>query len=419
MKKTFVILMGFIALFTLGACNQQTTVMTTTLPPADIENVYDIANVSELLAIEPHRSYRLVADIDLSGIEWVPIGTYTDAYRGIFDGNGHSISNMTITQRNDHLNGLFAHVSGVVKNLDILDYAITYSTSFLTYAGGVCGYLSGNIENVHVTGAIDITNTASNSFVGLLVGMSAAKVTQSMTAPEFVANRIEKTSASGTLNVDGDNFTYVGGLVGKVNNTIINKNEVDVAITGFSRTYRIYAGGLIGYHYGGILAGFEASVDDVTIPVSKNLVRADINLTASGIKGSIGGFMGYSHYGLIEDNVIKADLNLAGITLHASMLIAEVWHGSLSSNASAGTMTIVLRTPQERVVSSLFAFKNETTTMEDCYYLIDTSETLFEPVGTLATLANLQDASWYEGWLDWTGFLTMDAAANLFLDDSE
>ncbi len=112
-------------------------------------------------------------------------------------------------------------------------------------------------------------------------------------------------------------------------------------------------------------------------------------------------------------------MTLAGITIHSSMFIAEVWHGSLSSNASAGTMNIVWRTPQERVVSSLFAFKNETTTMEDCYYLIDTSETLFEPVGTLATLANLQDASWYEGWLDWTGFLTMDAAANLFLDDSE
>lgn len=419
MKKTLVIIMGFIALFALGGCNQQTTVMTTTLPPADTENVYDIATAAELLAVEPHRSYRLVADIDLSGIEWVPIGTYSDTYRGIFDGNGHSIRNMMITQRNDHLNGLFAHVSGVVKNLDILDYSITYTTTFLTYAGGVCGYLSGNIQNVNVTGEIDITNSESNSFVGLLVGMSAAKVTQSMTAPEFVANRIEETSAMGSVNVDGDNFTYVGGLVGKVNNTIITKNEVDVAITGFSQTYRIYAGGLIGYHYGGILAGFEASVNDVTIPVSKNLVVADIELTASGIKGSIGGFMGYSHYGLIEDNLIKADLNLAGITLHASMLIAEVWHGNLSSNASAGTLTIQLRTPQERVVSSLFAFKNESTTINDCYYLIDTSETLFEPVGTLVTLANLQDASWYEGWLDWTGFTTIEAAVNLFLDDSE
>ena len=66
-------------------------------PPAagsiPIETVEDLMAIRDDLS----ASYHLTKDIDLAGIEWTPIGTYDEPFRGIFDGQGHVNSNLTIT----------------------------------------------------------------------------------------------------------------------------------------------------------------------------------------------------------------------------------------------------------------------------------------------------------------------------------
>ena len=66
--------------------------------------------------------YRLDADIDLTGVDWTPIGVFThtgdenadadmpdaeDAFSGIFDGGSHTISNLTVDQPEGYAVGLF------------------------------------------------------------------------------------------------------------------------------------------------------------------------------------------------------------------------------------------------------------------------------------------------------------------------
>lgn len=59
-------------------------------------------------------------DIDLHGKEWTPIGNArANAFRGIFDGNGYTITNMLIKSDEYSKKGFFGYLLGSVYNLGI------------------------------------------------------------------------------------------------------------------------------------------------------------------------------------------------------------------------------------------------------------------------------------------------------------
>ena len=79
--------------------------------------------------------FRLVANIDLDGREWTPIGNGTNSFQGIFDGQGHNITNGNINNNTNPGNnnyiylGLFgsvgnANTASVVKNVEIKQFTI-------------------------------------------------------------------------------------------------------------------------------------------------------------------------------------------------------------------------------------------------------------------------------------------------------
>lgn len=86
-------------------------------------------------------------DLDMSGIEFTPIGKTVSNYpgysfAGIFDGQNHTISNLKASSNDPNYAaaGLFGTLLGTVKNVNLKDIEIT-STH---YAGGVAGYLGSN-----------------------------------------------------------------------------------------------------------------------------------------------------------------------------------------------------------------------------------------------------------------------------------
>lgn len=125
---------------------------------------------------------KLTADIDLFGENWTPIGTNSVgdhmAFLGIFDGDGHTISNLYINADGDHL-GFFARTSGsgdgsqaVVKNVTFNN--VDVSSSITTghggsYVGGIIANSGGNtlISNVKVTGDVYVVGYG---YVGGIVG---------------------------------------------------------------------------------------------------------------------------------------------------------------------------------------------------------------------------------------------------------
>lgn len=153
----------------------------TTKAPAGYTPIY---TVEDLYGINDNLdgNYILMNDLDLSGTKpggdwdagngWTPIGTSAtnkydwDQFNGIFDGNGYRIDNLTIYGTDTPRNlGLFASVSGTVKNLALNDVAI--SVDSCGDIGGIVGYNIGNIESCYVTGSIECDRAVN---VGGIVG---------------------------------------------------------------------------------------------------------------------------------------------------------------------------------------------------------------------------------------------------------
>lgn len=109
----------------------------------DLKEFADVVNGGK-----PDQNAVLMDDIDLSSIgNWTPIGNRAIRYKGTFDGNGHSISNLNINISEMYV-GLFGWLGegGVIRNVHITSGTIV-TTNEYGYAGGIAGYSEGVIED--------------------------------------------------------------------------------------------------------------------------------------------------------------------------------------------------------------------------------------------------------------------------------
>ena len=168
--------------------------------------------------------FKSIRDIDLAGLDLFIIGDEEYPYRGVFDGNGHTISNFSYNSTGTNYIGLFGFVEGSnaeVKNLGLIDPNIDAGTGYCV--GSMVGFLGGStITNCYVEGG----SVAGGEEVGGLVGKNWGTMTNSYSE----------------VCVSGDN--YVGGLVGFLNQgaTIINCYSTG-SVSG-----ELYIGGLVGYN---------------------------------------------------------------------------------------------------------------------------------------------------------------------------
>lgn len=157
----------------------------------------------------------LVADIDLSGHYWIPIGTSTYAFNGTFDGGNHTISNLCIHldgSTTGNVAGLFGEIgsSGTVKDLHIgtsTGNVVFSSVSADCYVGaiaginkgsiigcsnktrvcgnvekaanvgGIAGQNNGSIQNCYNLGEVYTSNGTSNHYLGGIAGESSGAIT--------------------------------------------------------------------------------------------------------------------------------------------------------------------------------------------------------------------------------------------------
>lgn len=112
------------------------------------------------------KTVKLAADLDMTGIDYVPAGNTIAGYSsrtfaGVFDGQGHTISNLSVASHTGVYSaaGLFGSITGTVKNVKLANVNISSDH----YAGGVVGYISANtgasVQNCSVEGG-SIKSTA-------------------------------------------------------------------------------------------------------------------------------------------------------------------------------------------------------------------------------------------------------------------
>ena len=212
---------------------------------------------------------KLTADIDMStafhpagdGVEelsWTPISDENKNinWRGFFDGDGHTISNLYINSQSSY-QGLFGYISGLsypenvrsaIKNVVFENVKVKGTSNFY---GALAGYAdnfdiigvtvnSGTIEAAGIIGGI--IGDAGNS--NLKSCVNRASVTGTGTPTGGICGSLSSTLVSQCANYgDVKGYTQIGGIAGKIyqNTTIENSITVgDIA----SSTY--IAGWVVG-----------------------------------------------------------------------------------------------------------------------------------------------------------------------------
>jgi Fibronectin type III domain len=191
-----------------------------TLPAIEYP-IFCISTAEELNNIRTSAStlgeyYLMTGDIDLAaytlGEGWEPIGDDIDAFTGTLDGNGYSITNLTIKRTTD-FNGLFGYIStGTVQYLRLVDVDIDCQT--YNRIGALVGYtLSGTtIKNVSVTGSV-IGDGVTGGIVGNLAGtVSSSYSNVSVTSNSNEAGGLAAGIEGGTiLNCYSRGMVSAGG----------------------------------------------------------------------------------------------------------------------------------------------------------------------------------------------------------------
>ena len=165
------------------------------------------------------KYFELTSDIILNG-EWTPISQQGKAFRGVFDGKGHTISgNITINNLGENQSaGLFGVITtdGVIKNLtnktNIKAYSINDNTQS-TFTGSIVGRIisNGTVENCVNKGTIE----ATTQFVGGLIG--GVHLNSKTTGPTVI---VEACANVGNVINNYNNSNKVsaaGGIIGNIN----------------------------------------------------------------------------------------------------------------------------------------------------------------------------------------------------------
>ena len=182
------------------------------------------------------QGYELDANLDLStdySAGFTPIG---ETYSGLFNGRGHTISGLTVNVSSGRA-GLFAQVSGTIREVGVLNPSVTSTVGTQLGVGGLAGRVSstGRVYGSYVSG--------------------------------------------GTITIAGNNLRG-GGLVGRTSNgAIIQASYATAAVTTDALRVSIRAGGLVGNNSGAITASYAAGT---------------VNPNAPGSGSNIGGLVGYS-----------------------------------------------------------------------------------------------------------------------------
>ena len=241
----------------------------------------------------------LADNIDLTGKDWTPIGTsFGNSYTGTFDGNGKTITGLTVTGSNDYA-GLFGRIGsgGTVKNVVMEGVQITSDNSS-GYAGGVAGNSWGNIENCSVSGSVSGTlfvgGVVSNQIGGSITGCSSSATVK---GEAYVGGIAGETNYGATLTAcyatgdvtvenDGTNNSHAGGVVGYKGGGTLTACYATGSVTGIG-SGTIYVGGVTGSNNLGILTACYHAKGTVNGPAGTTGGVAGRNFKDSMFGGGI------------------------------------------------------------------------------------------------------------------------------------
>ena len=229
------------------------------------------------------KTFLLTQDINLGNEAWTPIGNSNNIFKGTFDGQGHTITNLVVNGGSNSNQGLF----GVTHDGEIKDFTL---------------------ENAKVSGRLNVGAVAGQPYT----------------------SKYTDITVQGHVEING--MAYVGGVGGK--NAYANWTNITVNVDETSyvkansvengTAYRTYVGGVVGFNGEG----------------GHSFTYITSNINVEGSTCDVGGLFGIAHYGnqfvncscsgnvTITTNEVESALEMGGI--------AGVWH---NENGTTVTLT--------------------------------------------------------------------------------
>lgn len=207
----------------------------------------DGGNISEPGDDFAGKTIRLTDHITLEELKKrlpIPLGTKAIPFRGTFDGQGFSITDVDIEKDEDFL-GVFGYTDGAtIKNLNVQGIKIkNQSKNSSTATGGLAGYVNNTtIFNCHATYSEGVHAAYDNA--GGLVGYANAYT------------KIQNSSSDTPVKADHD---YAGGLVGVTKRGTFITHSFSIKNNSTDGSYAVVAGN---YYAGGLVgACFDTDID--------------------------------------------------------------------------------------------------------------------------------------------------------------
>ncbi len=298
----------------------------------DLLQLADVMNDDKLFGEYNDCHYQLTADIALNdcsnfdlwgenppATSWTPIGYY-HSFKGIFDGNGHTISGLYIHQvvskdENNHVMdkfGLFGKSDGEIRNLTITKAYVHPKDAEVDGAAIECGVLAGStgsrsiISGCTIEGVVICEGYAYGGVVGFAVGEIADC--------SFTGKMIEKsgsrTSLIGGIAGSGDDIRNCSVSAQIICEDAEDKSGVHASIGGITGTLSpdnciencTFEGEIISGNYAGGIVGRASGLGLGDTP-AKALIRNCTNngsITAAEDAGGIVGHVLHTFHGSNE-----------------------------------------------------------------------------------------------------------------------
>lgn len=229
-----------------------------------IKTVHDFAQIN----VNSSANYRLANDIDATGKAFPALS----AFKGILDGQGHTIYNLTYSGEDSYSFIQTVETGGVVKNLNFTNVSITASGSG---TGTLVSNNKGTVQNVSVQGSVQ----SGADQVGGIVGRSSGG-----------ASYIIDCSFVGTVKGNA----HVGGIVG----------QVDAGTTGY------LTGSFVKANISSLLATGESigGLVGQALDSSNYWIRdCSVEAKVSGAS-QVGGFAGMAKCGITRCIVVNTNV---------------------------------------------------------------------------------------------------------------
>jgi hypothetical protein len=261
--------------------------------PAQLAKLAELVNEGNASYNAAH--YKLMNNLDLSaygkdyddGKGWTPIGnTYEQPFKGIFDGNGKTITELYINQSGQSHVGLFGSISrGTANNLALQNVSIKGGQS----VGGVTGsvYEGGMVQGCFVSGIM-----SGADYIGGVVGHVHASTVQNC----YSAVSLTSTSTNGS-----------GGVIGRINfGTVKNCYSIG-SVAGIAGNGGI--GGVVGVVYASTVQNCAA-------------LNPSVSGASTGVRRVAG---------IFDSNTLSGNIAFGGMTVNG----ATVSGGTLTDHNGA------------------------------------------------------------------------------------